>query len=473
MMRKTKIVCTLGTVSQSREMLVELGRAGMDVARLNFSHGTHEWHSERFRLLREAEEDLGRPLAVLQDLSGPKLRIGDLPVEGLQINPGDAVIFTGGRFEPGSPPKIPLPIPELLAALQPDHHVFLDDGMMDLRVTDRIGEEVRCEAVHGGCLRSRKGLSAPAVPFDIPALTAKDFRDLDLGLALGVDFVAVSFVRRAADIAPVREAIQKANSPAQIIAKIEQPEAVAAIEEILDASDGLMVARGDLGVEMPLVQVPVIQKDLIRRSVLRGKPVITATQMLESMTNSPRPTRAEVSDVANAIYDGTSAVMLSAESAVGSFPVETVRTMAAIAEFTEGHLDYAGLLRERLVLPAVSITDAISQGVVEIAADLNASAIICATTSGYTARMVSRMRPPTQIIAATSNAQTFRRLSMYWGVKPLHVKASANTDEELATVVKCARDAGLIQPGDKVVITLGAPVGVPGHTNLIKVQVVE
>ena len=471
-MRRTKIVCTIGPACEDRERLLELARAGMDAARLNFSHGTHAWHTERFGLLRGLEEELGRPVSILQDLPGPKLRIGDLPPEGVRIGEGETCLLSPEPFQPGPPPRFPLPIPDLLDALRPGHHVFLDDGLIDLLITDRLDGGVACEVQHGGLLRGRKGISAPAVPFEIPSLTPKDFHDLDLGLRLGVDWVAVSFVRRAADLQPVREAAARAGVETQVIAKIEQPEAVEGIEEILDASDGLMVARGDLGVEMPLVEVPAIQKDLIRRCLRQGKPVITATQMLESMTSSPRPTRAEVSDVANAILDGTSAVMLSAESAIGKYPAESVAMMAAIAEHTESRLDYARLLQEALPHPALNVTDAISQGVVEIASDLNAAAILCATTSGETVRMVARLRPRMPIIAATSEERTFYRLPLLWGVRPLRVRGSATTDEELSVTVQGALAAGWVQPGDTVVVTLGTPVGTPGQTNLIKVHLV-
>lgn len=469
-MRRTKIVCTLGPASQERDVLGQLARAGMDVVRLNLSHGKHEWHAERFRLVREVERDLGRPISILQDLSGPKLRIGELPPEGVPLVPTGTCLLSTEPFDPGPPPRIPVPIPELIQALRPDHRVYLDDGQIELRVVERRGSDVLVEVEHGGVLMPRKGISAPSVPFGIPSLTAKDMDDLEFGLDLGVDWVAVSFVRRAADLGPVRDAIRRRGAEANVIAKIEKPEAVEAIEEILDVVDGLMVARGDLGVEMPLYQVPVIQKDLIRRCYKGGKPVITATQMLESMTHSPRPTRAEVSDVANAILDGTSAVMLSGETAMGDYPVQAVSTMASIAEFTEAHLDYARLLEEGIRAPADSITDAISQGVAEIANDLNVAAILCSTSSGHTARMVSRMRVSMPIIAATANERTYHRLPLIWGVRPLLVPETTSTDERLEAAVQGALKAGWIQPGQRVVITLGAPVGTAGSTNLIKVH---
>lgn len=468
--KRTKIVCTLGPTSSDAGRLREMAAAGMDVARLNFSHGSYEWHAERFQLIRALSQEIGRPISILQDLSGPKLRIGDLPAAGVELVPDGECLLSVQPFEESAIPRIPVPLPELLAALIPGKRVSLDDGQIELQVMGRQGDDVLCRVEHGGLLLPHKGIAAPSVPFSIPALTPKDMADLDFGIGLGVDWVAVSFVRRASDLTPVRDALRRAGSTAQIIAKVEKPEAVEAIDEILDASDGLMVARGDLGVEMPLFEVPIIQKDLIARCCKQGKPVITATQMLESMTRSPRPTRAEVSDVANAILDGTSAVMLSAETAMGEYPVQAVATMAAIARTTEVHLDYEHMLEEGLRSHSGSITDAISQGVAEIAADLNAAAILCSTTSGHTARMVSRMRPRMQIIAATASQATFNRLPLIWGVRPLLVPATTNTDERLAATVQGALEAGWVSPGDRVVITLGAPVGTPGHTNLIKVQ---
>ena len=471
-MRRTKIVGTIGPATETRDRLLALTRSGMDVARLNFSHGSHAWHTERFCLLRGLEAEVGRPISVLQDLSGPKLRIGELPAEGIVLGLGDLCLLSPDPYAEGAPTRLPVPIPALLAALRPGDHVFLDDGILDLLVEESTPDGIRCRVQHGGLLRGRKGISCPTVPLDIPALTDKDLRDLDLGLQLGVDWVAVSFVRRPEDLQPVREAARRAGKEPRIIAKIERPEAVQAIDAILEACDGLMVARGDLGVEMPLVRVPLIQKELIRRCNRVGKPVITATQMLESMTAAPRPTRAEVSDVANAILDGTSAVMLSAETAIGKYPLEAVSMMASIAETTEAELDYGHLLREALPLPALSIVDAISQGVCEMASDLKAAAILCATSSGSTARMIARMRPRMPIIAATASERTYHQLPLLWGVRPLLVPPSRTTDEELAFTVEGVRSAGWVRKGDTVVVTLGTPVGKPGHTNLVKVEVV-
>jgi len=470
-MRRTKIVCTLGPASSDRQRILDLAYAGMDVARLNFSHGTQAEHAERFRLLRELEPVLGRPTCVLQDLSGPKLRIGDLPAGGVELRKGRTCRLVPGPYEAAPEPRIPVPIPELLEALAPGHHVFLDDGQIALAIVgEPEGGGVECRVVHGGILLSRKGLCAPDVPLRLAALTEKDLDDLAFGLQLGVDWVAVSFVRRAADFAPVRALAQRHGADVHIIAKIERPEAVEALDEILAAADGVMVARGDLGVEIPLHQVPITQKEIIRRCNRVGKPCITATQMLESMTRSPRPTRAEASDVANAVLDGTDALMLSGETAMGDFPVEAVETMARIADYTERHLDYDALLREALRPTAESITDAISQGVAQIAAELRVDAILCSTTSGHTARMVARTHPRMHIIAATANERTYRRLSLLRGVRPMLVQPTTNTDEMLAATVQGALTAGWIRHGQTVVITSGVPVGTPGSTNLIKVQ---
>ena len=475
-MRRTKIVCTIGPACADKEQIEALLAAGMDVARLNFSHGTHEWHGDRVRLLRTAARACGRPVAILQDLSGPKLRLGELPAGGVELTDGGEVQFSERDYSAARPDALPLPIPAVLQGLAPGHPVFLDDGLIELQVIDRRSESghaaptVRCRVVHGGRLISRKGIAAPSSQIELPSLTEKDLADFRFGLELDVDWVAVSFVRKPSDLDALREIAASAGSDVPIIAKIERPEAVEAIDGILEATQGIMVARGDLGVEIPLHRVPLVQKDLIRRSNGVGKPVITATQMLESMTDSLRPTRAEVSDVANAILDGTSAVMLSGETATGLHPVETVEMMARIAEHVDANLDYTSLLQGSIHQRAGSITDAISQGVAEIAHDLGAAAILCSTTSGYTARMLARMKPRMPIIAATGNPQTYRRLPLVWGVRPLLVEPTTNTDEMLASTVYGALTAGWIQKGDLVVLALGSPIGRPGQTNLIKVQ---
>ena len=471
-MRRTKIVCTIGPASAAREQVLQLAQAGMDVARLNFSHGSHEWHGERIRLIRDLEAELNCPIAILQDLSGPKLRIGELPQAGVDLRQDELCLLSTQPYDAGPPLRVPVPLPGLLAALKPGDLVFLDDAQIELVVQDHTADDVRCAVRHGGVLLSRKGITAPGAAFEITALTSKDLADAAFGLQQGVDWIAVSFVRRAADLQPIRDLITQVGAATQIIAKIEKPEAVAALDEILAAADGAMVARGDLGVEVPLYTVPVLQKEIIRRCNTLGKPSITATQMLESMTRSPRPTRAEVSDVANAIYDGTSAVMLSGETAMGQYPVQTVTAMAAIAEYTEQHLPYEQLLRAALEARATSVAAAVSQGVTEIASDLDAAAIVCSTSSGQTARLFAQMRPKMPIIAATPNQATYRQLPLLWGVRPLLVPEAASTDDRISAAIEGARSNGWISSGQTIVIALGAAADAPDSTNTFRIQTV-
>ena len=471
-MKRTKIVCTLGPSSSDYNILRDLAVAGMDVARLNFSHGTYEWHSERIALIRELEAEIGRPLSVLQDLCGPKMRVGEMPLQGVELRQGENCILWDKPYAAGDPPRLPVPLPGLLAALKPGGAVYMDDAQIELEVLECGRGEVRCIVRHGGKLLSRKGVTAPGAAFAIDTLTEKDLTDLAFGLEKGVDWVAVSFVRLASDLQPVRDAIAAAGADTRIVAKIEKPEAIVNLDEILDTADAVMVARGDLGVETPLWQVPILQKEIIRRCGARGKPVITATQMLESMIHAPRPTRAEVSDVANAIFDGTSAVMLSGETAMGAFPVKTVETMTAIAQSTEPHLPYDRLLSEAISMRAADRTTALCQGVAQIADDLNAAAILCSTTSGETARRFAQIRPRMPIIAGTHLRGTYRRLPLFWGVRPLLVPETTSTDERMAAVIQGALAAGWIHSGQTVVIAVGATVGTPGHTNTFRVETV-
>jgi pyruvate kinase len=468
-MRRTKIVGTIGPATETPERLQELAEAGLDVARLNFSHGTHAWHGERIRSLRALEEERGRPLAILQDLCGPKVRIGELPGGSVSLVPGQEVLLTA---EPRDGTTIiPVPVPALLAALKPDDHLFLDDGRIELVVAAREGASAaRCAVITGGTLSSRKGLTARRVAFEMPAFTERDEADLRFGIQQGVDWVAVSYVRRREDLEPVRAVLAEMGASTPVIAKIEKWEAVERLDELLDAADGLMVARGDLGVELPLPEVPAIQKEIIRRCNQAGKPVITATQMLESMVQNPRPTRAEVSDVANAILDGSDAVMLSGETAVGAYPAAAVAMMDDVARHTEGTIDFTARLREALGRGASSIADAISQGACEIAGDLQAAAIIASTTSGQTARLISRNRPRAPILGATARRETWRCLALSWGVYPLLCAPTTSTDDLLVEATARALEAGLVHPGDTVVISTGMSIGVPGSTNLIKVQ---
>ncbi len=471
-MRRTKIVCTIGPATADEDSLRALAEAGMDVARLNFSHGTHEWHGERIRLLRIIEAERGRPIAIHQDLCGPKLRVGEVPPAGIDLPRGSECLLWTGAFEPGPPPRIPVPLPGLIEALRPGGLVYMDDAQIEMTVVEKNDEGVRCRVIHGGTLMSRKGVTAPGADFRIDALTEKDLADAAFAIRSGIDYIGVSFVRRASDMDPVRTLIASAGSSAKVIAKIEKPEALQYLDEILAASDGLMVARGDLGVEVPLYQVPVLQKQIIRACVAAGKPVITATQMMESMIRSPRPTRAEVSDVANAVYDGTSAVMLSGETAMGEFPVETVRAMAATAEYAEQHLPYARLLREGLERDADDRTEALCQGVTEIAVDLGASAILCSTASGETARQFARLRPAIPVLAATADVAAYRGLALLWGVQPLLVPETTDGEARIAAMRTAARATGRVQAGQTVVVVAGPLVGRPGGTTAFRVETI-
>jgi pyruvate kinase len=472
-MRRTKIVCTIGPATESVEAIGRLLDAGMNVARFNFAHNTHAWHAERIRAVRRLAEERGVPVAILQDVAGPKIRLGEISGTGVELRQNQKCILTPGPTvleRRSGIPEINLPVPPLLQALQPGHRLWVDDGRMQLEVESRIGEHILCRALDTGVLSTRKGLNAPGLALDIPAVTERDLADVRLALELGVDWVAASFVRNAADLRPLRDLMTAMGKSVPVMAKIESPLALPNLEDLIAAADGVMVARGDMGLEMPVEDVPVVQKRIIRASNAAGKPVITATQMLDSMTRRPFPSRAEVTDVANAIFDGTDAVMLSGETAIGQFPIVTVETMARIVERTEQSLDFRSLLSSSLATVADSISEAIAQGTAEIAADLGATAIITSTASGRTSRLVSKTRPRAPIIGATERPETYRRLALSWGVIPLLVPESRDTDTRLRDTVAAAERAGWVRAGDIVVITAGVPVGVPGHTNLIKVQ---
>jgi pyruvate kinase len=467
---RTKIVCTIGPATQSRTALARLAAAGMNVARFNFSYGTHDEYARVIGMVRALERTLGRPIGVLQDLSGFKLRVGALPGGAMMLRPRQEVLLSAAPSP--DPPAIPIPTAALPKALSPGQRLLLGDGKIELRVLDARGAEVRCRVRVGGLLQSHQGLAAPDTALPIGAATRKDLADLRFGLEQGVDWVAMSFVRSAEDLEPLRRAVKRHGSGAGLMAKIERHEAIDNLDEIIDAADGIMVARGDLGIQLPLDQVPVLQKDIIARCNAVGKPVVTATQMLESMVSSPRPTRAEVSDVANAVLDGTDAVMLSAETAVGRYPSDAVRVMSRVCARAEAAFDYEGRLAHSTQLPCRTVTDGISQAVVSLASDLNARAIITATSSGHTALMVAMHRPAAPIVAVTSDVATQRRLTPSWGVTPLLAARGRNTDQLIVRTLARAREEKLVHEGDLVVITAGVPAGIPGHTNLIKVEVV-
>jgi pyruvate kinase len=470
-MCRTKIVCTLGPASQSEETLREMIRAGMDVARINFSHGDHEIHARNITLVRRLAQEEGQVLAVLCDLQGPKLRVGEIAAEVILRKGQDFSLTT--RQVRGDDREVNFPHPEVIGDVQRGDRVLLDDGLLELEVLETTPTDIRCQVVTGGPLESHKGVSLPQVSLSLPSLTEKDREDAAFAIQQGVDYLALSFVRRAKDISQLRDLLEQHQVSIPIIAKIEKREAVEALEEIIEISDGVMVARGDLGVEAPAEEVPIYQKRIIRLANEVGKPVITATQMLSSMMDNPRPTRAEASDVANAILDGTDAVMLSGETAVGKYPVETVRMMVKIALTTERTLPYQKLMHKAALEPSFTPTDAISQATCEIALELSAKAIISSTVSGYTARMVAKHRPATPIIAVTPSPETQRRLALVWGVHPLLVSEFAHTDQMIETAVQATLDEGVVRKGDTVVITAGVPLGGPGRTNMLKVHVVE
>lgn len=471
-MRRTKIVCTLGPAVDEPETLALLAESGMDVARLNFSHGTYEEHERRVRLVREIAARTGRCLAILQDLCGPKIRIGTV-AEGTRLRRDARFVLTADPV-PGNEEIVSLPIPELIAAVRPGDRLLLDDGLLELVVTDKTATELITSVVTGGVLGSKKGISAPGVRLDIAAVTEKDTRDVAFGIAQGVDYVALSFVRSADDVHYLRKVmLETAGRTAPIIAKIEKFEAVENLDAILEAADGAMVARGDLGVEVPVEEVGILQKRIIRACNRLGKPVITATQMLDSMIRNPRPTRAEVTDITNAVLDGTDAVMLSGETAAGAYPVEAVRTMARVAECAESEIDFTRLRDEqRRDHACPTVTDAIGEAVASIAHDQNAKAIVCSTSSGGTARVASKFRPRAPILAATTSEATYRRMALYWGVHPMLVPFPRDTDHMIAEAVQAAEEQGRIFTGDLIVITAGTPIGVPGSTNLIKVHTI-
>jgi len=466
-MLRTKIVCTLGPASNDEATIRAFMQSGMAVARVNFSHGTYEDHARRIRLVRQVAGEMGRPVAIMADLQGPKLRVGLLPPEGITLAEGDTVTLALEEST-ADPAIIPLPHSEVLRDVRPGDRILLDDGLLELKIVDGDGQQARAKVVAGGVLQSRKGLSLPHSHLQLPSVTEKDQADAAFALEQKVDYFALSFVRCDDDVRHLRHWLEEGGADTPIIAKIEKPEAVDCVEEILAVSDGLMVARGDLGVEAPPEEVPIAQKRIIRACNRANKPVITATQMLDSMIRNPRPTRAEASDVANAILDGSDAIMLSGETAVGRYPVESVQTMARIAGVTERSMPYADWLRRAQQARSFDVTDAIGQVACEVAAQLEAKAIITSTVSGDTARQVASHRPVTPIIAPTPSPATYRQLALVWGVEPLLVDQFIHTDDMIVTVVEAARRRGLVHDGDLVIITAGVPLGGAGLTNTLK-----
>lgn len=470
-MRRTKIICTVGPATSTPERLQLLVDAGMNIARLNFSHGTHEFHGQTIRDLRQLNTPPQSPLALLQDLCGPKIRLGILPEEGLMVEPGQEVTFVL-QEEGDTIDELPLPMPTLFAMVRRDEPIMINDGRIKLIVSDRDADRIQAIVKIGGQVSSRKGVNLPETRLPISSITEKDLQDLRFGIQHNVDWIAVSFVRSAVDLEPAKRMIEAAGAETRIVAKIERREAVENFDSILEVADAIMVARGDLGVEMPIDQVPLIQKDIIRRCNRAGKPVITATQMLESMISAPDPTRAEVTDVANSILDGTDAIMLSGETAVGKFPTASVEMMHKIAIHTEKSLPDG--TRQHLTYPAgsLSATEAVAEAACRIAYEVGAKAIVCNTSSGNTARMISKYRPQTPIIAITPNHVTYHQLSMSWGVEALTIQPVHTAEEMLIKVVNSIVEMNLANNGEKIVITSGVPIGKSGTTSLIKVHTI-
>ena len=473
-MRKTKIVCTIGPASESEEMLEKLMNAGMNVARLNFSHGSHEEHKARIDSIRKVSKKLGKTIGILLDTKGPEIRTHDMKDGLIVLEKGKEVIVSMSQVE-GTPEKFSVTYEDLINDVQIGSYILLDDGLVELQVKDidKDKGEVKCDILNTGELKNKKGVNLPGVKVNLPGITDKDAADIKFGIKEDIDYIAASFVRRPSDVLDIREILEQENNDnITIFPKIENQEGIDNIEEILEVSDGLMVARGDMGVEIPPESVPIVQKDLIRKCNKLGKPVITATQMLDSMQRNPRATRAEASDVANAIYDGTDAVMLSGETAAGQYPEEAVKTMRNIAISAEVAQDYKKLLSDRTKLVETSLVNAIGVSVAHTALNLNVKAIVAATESGSTAITISKYRPHSDIIAVTPSEHTARQLALVWGAYPVAKKGRKTTDDLLNNAVATAVATEKVGNGDLIIITAGVPTGEKGTTNMMKLHLV-
>ncbi len=475
-MRKTKIVCTMGPSTADDNVLRELMLAGMNVARQNFSHGDHESHLKTFQQVKRIREELDLPVASLLDTKGPEVRVKLFKDGKVELKDGQEFVLTTREVE-GNENEVSITYKNLAHDIDVGTVILADDGLIEMKVVDisvsDAGDDIKCRIVHGGILSNNKSCNFPGAKLSMPYVSERDRSDIIFGIKTGFDFIAASFVSCDADILEIRKILEEnGGKDIKIIAKIENQEGVDNIDDILRVSDGIMVARGDMGVEIPFEKIPQIQKMLIEKGYNAGKQVITATQMLESMIKNPRPTRAETTDVANAIYDGTSAIMLSGETAAGLYPVEAVKTMARIAETTENNINYSKRFRAREVDSAENVTNAISHATVTTALDLNAKAILTVTTTGGTAKLLSKYRPNRPILSCTPNVRTWRQLNLSWGVVPLMSRLMDTTDDLFNHAVECAVNAGYLENGDLVVITAGVPLGISGTTNLMKVHVV-
>ena len=462
--KRTKIVCTLGPASEKEEVLRELIKSGLNVCRMNFSHGSHEEHKGRMDLVKKIREELGQPTAILLDTKGPEIRTGQFDMPEVLLEEGQTFTITM-KDVMGDKERCTVSYKGLANDVKAGDTILIDDGLVGLTVKEVNGDDIVCEVQNSGIVKNHKGVNVPGVKVNLPAITEKDRSDIEFGIEQGIDFIAASFVRKVSDVLAIREILEENNAThIKIISKIENQEGVDNLDEIIEVSDGIMVARGDLGVEIPTEEIPVVQKLMIKKCNEAGKPVITATQMLDSMIRNPRPTRAEVTDVANAIYDGTDAIMLSGETAAGKYPVEAVKTMATIAKRAEETMRN----RRTKINKSKNVTDAISYATCTTAMDLDARAILSSTASGHTARMVSKFRPDCPIIATTTNEGVRRQLSLTWGVLPVMRENSTNTDQVITNSIEAAKSAKYVNENDVVVITAGAGEA----TNLIKVETV-
>ena len=471
-MIRTKVICTLGPAVDDPDVLIKLIEGGMDVVRMNFSHGTHEEHLSRLNVLRELCKQAGTEIPVLLDTKGPEIRLGEFPAGECLLTEGQSYILTS-EDAPCDDKKASVSYAGLADDVSSGDMILIDDGLISLEVKSIDGKDIYCTVLNDGKVSSKKGVNVPNVKLGLPSLTEQDKLDILFAIEHDYDFIAVSFVRKKEDISAIQRFLnENGGHGIKLIAKVENQEGVDNIEDIIRISDGIMVARGDLGVEIPVENVPIVQKEMIKMCYRSRKPVITATQMLDSMIRNPRPTRAEVTDVANAIYDGTSTIMLSGETAAGKYPVEAFMTMRSIAQATENSIDYWKRFRNYEMPSSSSITNAISHATCMTAMDINAAAIVAVTTGGRTARNISAFRPDTPIIAAATNKRVFRQLRMSWGVYPYLADTVSSTDELFALSVKAAADSGMVETGDLVVVTAGVPVSTSGTTNMLKVQMI-
>jgi pyruvate kinase len=468
--RKTKIMCTMGPACDSVDMLKKLIQAGMSAARMNMAHGDLDEHKGRIDRVRQAAEELGATVAILMDIKGPEIRTGLLQESSYELKTDASLTLTTEQIQ-GDASCISVSYQDLTRDVKPGSRILIDDGLIELQVETIEGTEIHCRILNGGLIKSRKGVNLPGIHTSLPGVTERDIMHIEFGIEQDIDIIAASFVRKASDILEIRELLEKRGaSHIQIISKIENQEGVDNLDAILEVSDGLMVARGDLGVEIPVEDVPIIQKQMIQKGNAVGKPIITATHMLDSMQYNPRPTRAEASDVANAVYDGTDVLMLSGETAAGKYPLESVRMMASIAANIEEVLPYKDMLRVKAAQQKATITEVISQSAVSSSLDLDAKAIVVSTSTGFSARMVAKYRPQAPIIAVTASEQVQRRLCLCWGVIPVSGREVVSTDDMFDSAIHSALQSEIVSAGDLVVMSAGVPVGKAGSTNLIKIQ---